>query len=297
MPAVSLLAALLAFGEASAQATGALTGTEPLPAATDIEAVSSAAGASGRQAGGTDAAAAGQSGRQLPPPPAAPASLSGSGPGPDREGAVARAFECPREKIVRMLGAAVDEFEVSSSMELEREVLVLCRDRWQVLGEIMDAELSLAAILRKDRVAREKAALELEERRRLARARIEGARQGAAEAARVAEERRLRVEAALQAPEAPVKPKEETPAAADPAPAVAVVEEPEPKPHERFTWFTIIGAAGSLRAGVTDGEARWMVREGDRLPGGVRVTAISARPPRVRVAGGPARGLPYRGSR
>jgi len=197
-----------------------------------------------------------------------------------------------------MLGAAVDEFEVSSSMELEREVLVLCRDRWQVLGEIMDAELSLAAILRKDRVSREKAALELEERRRVARARIEGARQGAAEAARVAEERRLRVEAALQAPETPAKPKEEMPpAAAEPAPAVAVVEEPEPKPHERFSWFTIIGAAGSLRAGVTDGEARWMVRKGDRLPGGVRVTAISARPPRVKVAGGPARGLPYRGSR
>lgn len=292
MPAVSLLAALLAFGEASAQDTGASTGTEPLPAAADIEAVSSAAGASGRQAGGTDAAAAGQSGRQLPPPPAVPASLSGRGTGPDRGGEVAQAFECPREKIVRMLGAAVDEFEVSSSMELEREVLVLCRDRWQVLGEIMDAELSLAEILRKDRLAREKAALELEERRRVARARIEGARQGAAEAARVAEERRLRVEAALQAPETPAKPKEETP-----APAVAVVKEPEPKPHERFSWFTIIGAAGSLRAGVTDGEARWMVREGDRLPGGVRVTAISARPPRVKIAGGPARGLPYRGSR
>ena len=228
--------------------------------------------------GSRAAPAAGAPGRREDPPPAVQAFLAGVSM-PAEPGYVARAFECPRDKIARMLGAAVDEFEVSSSLELEREVLVLCRDRWSVLEQIMDSELSLVEALRNDRAAREKAALELEELRRVARARIEGARQGAIEAARIAEQRRLEVEAALSAP-APVVEK-----------AVPVVTEPEL--HERYSWFTMIGGAGELRAGVTDGTERWMVGVGDRLPGGLRITGITARPPRVTVAGGPSSGLRF----
>ena len=50
--------------------------------------------------------------------------------------------------------------------------------------------------------------------------------------------------------------------------------------------------AGDLRAGVTDGRRTWFVREGDPLPGGIRVGRIAARPPGVRIEGGGA--LPYR---
>ena len=226
-------------------------------------------------------------GRQEGSPLAVPASLPGSSARAEREAEVTGAFECPRDKIAQMLGTAVDQFEVSSSMELEREVLVLCRDRWKVLEEIMDSELSLAVILRKDRLAREKAALELEERRRVAAARIEGARQGAVEAARVAEQRRLEVEVALEVPEPPAQ----TPA--PPAPVAEKVVPSGPEPHERYRWFTMIGGAGELRAGVTDGSGRWMVGVGDRLPGGLRITSITARPPRVKVAGGPSSGLRF----
>ena len=181
-----------------------------------------------------------------------------------------------------MLETAVEASEISASMGLEREVLQLCRDRWTVLRELMDAEQSLAAILLQSRVEREKAALELEERRRVALAKIEGARQGAVEAARAAERRRLE-EAAERARQAQA--------------AVAPVPEtgPGPAPHEIYAWFSIIGSAGSLRAGVTDGAGRWWVGEGDELADGVRIEAISSRPPRVRISGGPPSGLPYRG--
>ena len=93
-------------------------------------------------------------------------------------------------------------------------------------------------------------------------------------------------------------------AAMTPAPAVpAVVPQlgaapSAPKPAKpaavepRYGWFSIVGMAGDLRAGVTDGRRIWFVREGDPLPGGIRVGRIAARPPGVRVDGGGA--LPYR---
>ena len=61
-------------------------------------------------------------------------------------------------------------------------------------------------------------------------------------------------------------------------------EEPETPPAPRYGWFSIIGTAGALRAGVTDGTGVWFVREGDSLPGGAHVAAIAARPPAVRVS-------------
>ena len=67
------------------------------------------------------------------------------------------------------------------------------------------------------------------------------------------------------------------------APAEAPVES-EPSPP-RYGWFSIIGTAGALRAGVTDGSGVWFVREGDALPGGGTVAAITGRPPGVRLSG------------
>ncbi len=265
---------------------------QPNPAAVQ-RAAPSAAGEPGRQADGTDPAAAGLPGRQVPPPTAAPAS-SPSGPRvlTEREREVAEVFGCPRGKVARMLETAVEEAEISASLGLELEIIQFCRDRWQVVDEVLKAEFDLAKVLREDHVAREKAAIALEERRQTARARIEGARLGAAAAAKEVEQRKLLAMVATAPVEAPA-PAEEVEPEAEPEPVV-VLEAPEPETHEVYGWFSIIGRAGVLQAGVTDGDGKWWVREGDELPDGALVTEISAKPLRVRFEDGPASGLPYR---
>ena len=255
-----------------------------LPATGD-RAAPAVAGESGRQ---QPPALAASPGRQESPPPAAPVTSAASRAAGERRDSLTHVFECPREQVARMLETAVEAADDSASMGMEMEILRLCRDRWKVVKDIVDAEAKLAAILRTDRLTREKAALELEERRRIARARIEGARQGAVEAAKAVEERRL------------VKdepPPESTEDKKEVQPATPVVVVQKPKTHEVYGWFTIVGSGSDLRAGVSDGNGRWWVRVGDALPDGGRVTEISARPPAVRVAGGPPSGLPYRGLR
>ena len=202
-------------------------------------------------------------------------------------------FGCPRKKVALMLEAAVGEAEFSASLGLEREIIRYCRERWKEINEMLKAEFSLSEVLREDHVARERAAIALDERRRVARARIEGARLGAEAAAKAFEERKL---LAMAAPE-PAAAVEAPPVEAEPEPEpepVVVLEEPKPETQEVYGWFSIIGRAGELRAGVTDGEGKWWVREGDELPDGALVTTISARPLRVLFEDGPAAGLPYR---
>ena len=69
----------------------------------------------------------------------------------------------------------------------------------------------------------------------------------------------------------------------------------------RYAWFSIIGTAGALRAGISDGTGVWFVREGDALPGGANVTQIAGRPPAVHIREGGETGeeapLPYRALR
>ena len=266
-----------------------IEGNQGSPAAVE-RAAPSAAGEPGRQADGTGPAAAGLPGRQAPPPTAAPAS-SPSGPRglTAREREVAEVFGCPRRKVALMLEAAVGEAQFSASLGLEREIIRYCRDRWKEINEMLKSEFALAQVLREDHVARERAAIELDERRRVARAKIEGARLGAAEAAKAFEERKLLALAAPEPVEQPAKPEPE------PEPErVVVLEEPEPETQEVYGWFSIIGSVENLRAGVTDGQGKWWVREGDELPDGALITGISARPLRVLFEDGPAAGLPYR---
>ena len=75
---------------------------------------------------------------------------------------------------------------------------------------------------------------------------------------------------------------------------------PEEAQPPRYAWFSIIGTAGALRAGITDGSGVWFVREGDPLPGGATVAAIAGRPPAVRIRDGGETGeeapLPYSGT-
>ena len=307
LPAAAL-ALSLALGGASAQSPGApasdvpaVTDLQPLPetapsfpdpgagseatrstpAAEDRAAPASAAGERERQ---QVPPAAVSPGRQADPPPAVPASPSEAPEWFWRNAEIAETFECPTGPIAAMLAAAQGESEFSPALELEREVLVLCRDRWTVLKELMDAELALASVLRADDTARELDAIAIEEQRQLSRERAEEARQLARtriEAARQAEARKLAAAAKAQAQ-------------AVSAPAAVVERDPGPAPEERYGWFALAGTGTDLRAGVTDGRGRWWVRAGDSLPGGVRIGAIRSRPPGVIVEGGAAAGLPYR---
>ena len=254
---------------------GASPGTgdksEGIPAAGE-RAAPPAAGELGRQR--TPVAAA-SPGRQELPPPAAPVLATSQRRVIAYEPVVLRTFECPREAIERLIASAVEEGEFSEALELEREVLVLCRDRQAILKELVASELELADALQKSAAARAQEALKLETARREADARVEAARQAILEATRAAAERR-EAAAAGSAPAPAAKP-------------VAVKEKPP-----EYGWYGVSGRGDDLRAAVTDGTSSWRVRAGDRLPGGVSVVAVEARPPGVVVRGWTADRLPYR---
>lgn len=182
-----------------------------------------------------------------------------------------------------MLSSAVAEGEFSEALELEREVLLLCRDRQAILKELAGSEIELAAALRASEAKRAEEALKLETKRREADARVRAAHEVMLEAARAEIARKEAAEAAARAA-----------AAAGAAPrAPAPVREP---PRD-YGWFAVMGSGDDLRAAVTDGKNVWRVEAGDRLPGGVRVVAVEARPPGVRVRGWTSDRLPYRSRR
>ncbi len=60
-----------------------------------------------------------------------------------------------------------------------------------------------------------------------------------------------------------------------------------------YRWFTILGRAGALRAGLARDGERWFVAAGDQLPGGARVARIATDPPGVWLAGTPPEALPH----
>lgn len=212
------------------------------------------------------------------------------------EPAVLRVFECPREAIARMIASAVAEGQFSEALELEREVLVLCRDRQAILKELVQSELDLAAALQKSATARAKEALALETARREADARIEAARSAILESAREEMSRAAdaRVEAAKAeaAREAEARIAEARAEVARAVPAAAPAQSGDEAPE--YGWFAVMGSGGDLRAAVTDGDMVWRVRAGESLPGGVTVVAVEARPPGVRVRGWTSDRLPYR---
>ena len=176
-----------------------------------------------------------------------------------------------------MLSSAVNEGQFSEALELEREVLVLCRDRQVILKELVGSEIELAAALNKSAAARAAEALKLETARREADARVRAAHAAMLEAARAEIVREQQAKAAAEA--ARTAPKEKA---------------PPPEPPRAYGWFAVMGSGEALRAAVTDGENVWRVEAGDRLPGGVRVVAVEARPPGVRVKGWTSGRLPYR---
>ena len=166
---------------------------------------------------------------------------------------------CPRALLRRLLAGAVDESGALSALAIEREALTLCRERQEIVAGLFETEARL---------------------------------------------RELRAPAEVPPAAGPAPAVSESPAFDPDSPSrlraalAAAAGTPEAARPPDYGWFSIIGSKGALRAGVTDGQHVWFVREGDPLPGGTAVAAIAGRPPGVRVTAPGKNGeeslLPYR---
>jgi len=193
--------------------------------------------------------------------------VPGSSPVPGRSPVL---HGCPRALLASLLAEATETADAVSALAIERETLALCRERQEIVNGIV--------------------ALEGELRELLTEAQKETGTLGTiASPTGSADLPIVKVSAPVRVIEMPA-----------PAPVPAETEETDTAPAPQspaYSWFSIVGTAGDLRAGVSDGgnsgASVWFVREGDRLPGGVTVTRIVARPPGVHVGGAVEATLPY----
>ena len=233
---------------------------------------------------------------QLQGDPAAAAEASGAAPlagtgvsGTGVSGTRVFAAEgCPRALLRRLLAGAAGEADALAALGIEREILALCRERQEILTGLFEAE----AALRELRTLPDAPAAAVPP----------PAQTGVVSAMPVSTRQvvpapsplRAALTAAGTADEADTG--SEDTRVGDTRAEDTRAGEPQPP---RYAWFSIVGAAGALRAGITDGSGLWFVREGDPLPGGARIAAIAARPPGVRVTDGDGNGgtalLPYEG--
>ena len=182
-----------------------------------------------------------------------------SGPHPAGTPVGSVLHSCPRALLGSLLAEAAETGDAVSALAIERETLALCRERQEIVNGIVTLENELEAL----RAAWREAA------------------------------------AGSAAPEDAPYIEESTPVTVvrrldfPPEDAEAETPVPEESPPPAYAWFSIIGSAGDLQAGVSDGARVWFVREGDRLPGGVTIEGIDARPPAVRAAGEETAALPY----
>ena len=164
---------------------------------------------------------------------------------------------CPRGMLTRLLADAASKEDALSALAIEHETLKLCHERQRIVTGIFEAEARLREL------------------------------RAPADPPPAAISR-------APVPVSVIRPQLST--AVSSAPVATAVPEPAKTPPKRprYGWFSIVGMSGDLRAGVTDGQRVWFVREGDALPGAVRVGRIAARPPGVRLTGGGDGQLPYR---
>ena len=164
---------------------------------------------------------------------------------------------CPRGMLTRLLANAASKEDALSALAIEHETLKLCHERQRIVTGIFEAE----ARLRELRTPADPPPAAISR---------------------------------APVPVSVIRPQLST--AVTSAPVATAVPEPAKTPPKRprYGWFSIVGMSGDLRAGVTDGQRVWFVREGDALPGAVRVGRIAARPPGVRLKGGGDGQLPYR---
>ena len=187
--------------------------------------------------------------------PAAPAPNSGIPIPPMAASVIAG---CPRDLLTRLLAGVAERQDALSALAIEHETLKLCHERQLIVTGIFETEAQLRAL------------------------------RAPAESATV-----NRSPAVATVPS--VMPQLNTVPSKLPAPSTTARKPAKAAPAApRYGWFSIVGMAGDLRAGVTDGHRVWFVREGDPLPGDVRVGRIAARPPGVQIKGGDDSALPYR---
>ena len=263
------------------------------------ETVADAAGSAGQETGGPDGTADGQSGvattaghgtpsprsrlieslsdraSRTAPPSGSPSSAAAD-PANGNSGVAAMArppsavlFGCPRVLLAALLAEAAETGDAVSALAIERETLVLCRERQEIVTGIVTLEGELRTLV---------GDLPTERARIAASADVTSV-----DVAIVKESAPVRVVSLAPAPEDD-----------DGAPAPEETAPPAPPAPSAYSWFSIIGTAGDLEAGVSDGGRVWFVREGDRLPGAVTVERIAARPPGVHVGGASEITLPYR---
>ena len=176
-------------------------------------------------------------------------------------------YGCPRALLGSLLAGAAETLgpetsDAVSALAIERETLALCRERQEIVNGIVALEVELGGLLAEALPA------------------DAGVPAPAASAA------------AVETPIVPII-KESAPVRvvslppADDDAGEAAEEKPERGPAlPDYAWFSIIGIAGDLRAGVSDGSHVWFVREGDRLPGDVHIEEILSRPPGVATRSG-----------
>ena len=209
-----------------------------------------------------------------------PQSRSGRGSSPGlahsaAPGSVSVLHGCPRALLGALLASAADADDAVSALAIERETLALCRERQEIVNGIVALEGELQGLLAEAQGG----------------AGVTGSGAGTAGAADVPI---VKVSVPVRVIEVPAP----QPVHADAADAAERATPPAPQPPV-YSWFSIVGTAGDLRAGIGGGAGKggtsvWFVREGDRLPGGVTVTRIVARPPGVHVGGAVESPLPYK---
>ncbi len=182
---------------------------------------------------------------------------------------------CPRALLAALLGEATETADAVSALAIERETLALCRERQEIVNGIVALEGELQALLAEAQ-------------------NTTGAPDAGAGAIGPADAPIVKVSAPVRVIEVPAP----APLRAETAEGATAAPAPAPE-LPSYSWFSIVGTAGDLRAGVSDGTGHggtnvWFVREGDRLPGGVTVARIVARPPGVHVEGAVEAALPYR---
>ena len=272
-PAGILAAASISVGAAAAAQEWSLPeGAIPL-----AETVAEAAAAAGLEDDAAIGEAAGAVHADIGAPPASrllqslgehasqpvpvPAQAEGRdwGPVSGRAGALAAGilYGCPRALLGSLLADAADSEDAVSALAIERETLALCRERQEIVNGIVALEVELGGLLAE--------ALPAD-----AGVPAPAARAAAAETPIVP----------IVKESAPVRVVSLPPAEGDAGEAAEEKPESAPAPPD-YAWFSIIGIAGDLRAGVSDGSHVWFVRRGDRLPGDVHIEEILSRPPGV----------------
>ena len=253
-----LVAGLVAGLVALAGASGASALDAVLPAAPGMQSATDGGGGS-RLLRVLDGGAAGQPQRAGPGKeartPKGP--VPGSGIAAPMAGSVIAG--CPRDLLTRLLEGVAERQDMLSALAIEQEILKLCHERQLIVTGIFETEAQLRALRAPAKPAAEN-------------------RSPAAVATIPSVVPQLNMVAA--------KPPASSTIARKPANAAP--------PAPSYGWFSIVGMTGDLRAGVTDGARVWFVREGDPLPGDVRVGRIAARPPGVQIEGSGGHALPYR---